>query len=60
MRGKRDEAVNLETCVDIKRFLHRRHRLEGVGKGTADKIKEFLTTGKCQKLEEKRAAAGGG
>mmetsp|Transcript_20534 Transcript_20534/g.42805 ORF Transcript_20534/g.42805 Transcript_20534/m.42805 type:complete len:470 (+) Transcript_20534:30-1439(+) len=35
-------------------------RLEGVGKGTADKIKEFLTTGKCQKLEEKRAAAGGG
>lgn len=27
-------------------------------KGTADKIYEFLSTGKMEKLEEKRAAAG--
>ena len=31
-------------------------KVSGIGKGSADKIKEFLTTGKIEKLEEKRAA----
>lgn len=32
-------------------------KLAGIGKGSADKMYEFLTTGKIEKLEEKRAAA---
>lgn len=31
-------------------------KVQGIGKGSADKIHEFLTTGKIEKLEEKRAA----
>lgn len=30
-------------------------KLKGIGKGTAEKIEEFYTTGKIQKLEEMRA-----
>ena len=33
-----------------------KNKVNGVGKGTADKMHEFLTTGKIEKLEEKRAA----
>lgn len=29
-------------------------KVEGIGKGSADKIFEFVTTGKIAKLEEKR------
>jgi len=32
-------------------------KVEGIGKGSADKIHEFVTTGKIEKLEEKRAKA---
>jgi len=32
-------------------------KVEGIGKGTADKIHEFVTTGTMQKLEEKRGDA---
>jgi len=31
-------------------------KVAGIGKGSADKIYEFVTTGKIEKLEEKRAA----
>uniref|UniRef100_A0A7S3L535 PARP-type domain-containing protein n=1 Tax=Amphora coffeiformis TaxID=265554 RepID=A0A7S3L535_9STRA len=34
-------------------------KVDGVGKGTAEKVTEFLKTGKIEKLEEKRAAVGG-
>ena len=49
-----------EICEDNVKHLHKKgheFKLEGVGKGTADKMKEFLQTGTCAKLEEKRAAA---
>lgn len=32
-------------------------KIDGIGKGSAEKIYEFVTTGKIEKLEEKRAAA---
>jgi hypothetical protein len=32
-------------------------KVEGIGKSSADKIYEFVTTGKIEKLEEKRATA---
>lgn len=32
-------------------------KVKNIGKGSADKIKEFLSTGKIQKLEEKRMLA---
>jgi hypothetical protein len=32
-------------------------KVDGIGKSSADKIYEFITTGKIDKLEEKRAAA---
>lgn len=34
-----------------------KNKVAGIGKGSADKIKEFLTTGTMQKLEEKRMLA---
>ena len=33
-----------------------KNKVQNIGKGTADKMKEFITTGKIEKLEEKRAA----
>ena len=32
-------------------------KVDGIGKGSAEKMREFMTTGTIQKLEEKREAA---
>lgn len=51
---------SFEIDEDNVKHLHKKgheFKLDGVGKGTADKMKEFLKTGTCAKLEEKRAAA---
>ena len=48
-----------EIDLDNAKHLHKKgheFKIDGIGKGTADKIKEFLNTGTCVKLEEKRAA----
>merc|ERR1712060_401359 len=37
---------------DGKRFAKGKDKLAGVGKATGDKIEEYVTTGKMQKLED--------
>jgi DNA polymerase/3'-5' exonuclease PolX len=47
-------AVAFIKVVDGKQAL----KLEGVGKGTAAKIDEYITSGAIAKLEEYRASGG--
>jgi len=45
------------TTKNAKGFAKGKTKIPGIGKGSSDKMYEFLTTGKIEKLEEKRAAA---
>eukprot|EP00520_Triparma_pacifica_P010217 CAMPEP_0118658824 /NCGR_PEP_ID=MMETSP0785-20121206/14776_1 /TAXON_ID=91992 /ORGANISM="Bolidomonas pacifica, Strain CCMP 1866" /LENGTH=433 /DNA_ID=CAMNT_0006551871 /DNA_START=102 /DNA_END=1403 /DNA_ORIENTATION=+ len=49
-------AITLDNVKHLHKKGHE-NKLDGIGKGTGDKIKEFLEKGTCDKLEEKRAAA---
>ena len=52
-------SVEYEITTDNAKALCKgKTKVEGIGKGTADKIHELLSTGKIEKLEEKRAAKG--
>lgn len=42
------------TAANAKGLCKGNTKLPGIGKGTADKIFEYYTTGTIQKLEEKR------
>lgn len=49
-----DFAITLENAKGLGKG---KTKVAGIGKGSADKMYEFLETGKIAKLEEKRAAA---
>lgn len=44
------------TADNALTFSKGKSKLPGIGKGTAEKMKEFAESGKIEKLEEKRAA----
>eukprot|EP00804_Cyclotella_cryptica_P023395 CCRYP_000521-RA/>CCRYP_000521-RA protein AED:0.40 eAED:0.40 QI:206/1/1/1/0.87/0.77/9/1077/473 len=54
-------SLNFEITEDNAKLLASKGKnglkVDGIGKGSADKIFEFLTTGKIEKLEEKRQLA---
>lgn len=53
------QAVSFEINADNAKGLGvGKNKIAGVGKGTAEKMVEFFTTGTIAKLEEKRAAVG--
>lgn len=52
------QALDFEITVDNVMGLSKGpNKVKNIGKSSADKIKEFLTTGTMQKLEEKRMLA---
>jgi DNA polymerase/3'-5' exonuclease PolX len=48
-----EEEVTVENAMS---FSKGKTKLRNIGKGTAEKMKEFCETGTFAKLEEKRAA----
>mmetsp|Transcript_15701 Transcript_15701/g.34132 ORF Transcript_15701/g.34132 Transcript_15701/m.34132 type:complete len:175 (-) Transcript_15701:302-826(-) len=52
------KELDFEITADNAKGLGKgKTKIAGIGKGSADKIHEFVTTGSIEKLEEKRAAA---
>jgi poly [ADP-ribose] polymerase len=52
------KELDFEITADNAKGLGKgKTKVAGIGKGSADKIHEFVTTGSIEKLEEKRAAA---
>lgn len=50
------QGLDYEVTADNAMAMSKgKTKVEGVGKSSAEKIKEFCETGKIQKLEEKRA-----